>query len=131
LKYIFILLGLILTLFRLVFSFPFDPSFAVLPFAPYVNRTFALASFVAIGIVRDGLFLTLPWYSPLLLTVAVIVGTRVSFSWVLLALSSSAFYFLDMILRIVFWKGYFWDLEVLITLTIIWLSSYALDRFLS
>jgi len=131
LNYIFILLGLILTLFRLAFSFPFDPSFAVLPFAPYVNRTFALASFVAIGIFRDGLFLTLPWYSPLLLTVAVIVGTRVSFSWVLLALSSSAFYFLDMILRIVFWKGYFWDLEVLITLTIIWLSSYAVDRFLS
>ncbi|MFZ8833645.1 MAG: hypothetical protein ACO2O5_05510 [Candidatus Caldipriscus sp.] len=130
-KYILILLGLILTLFRLVFSFPLDLSFAVLPFAPYVNRTFALASFVAIGIVRDGLFLTLPWYSPLLLTVAVIVGTRVSFSWVLLALSSSAFYFLDMILRIVFWKGYFWDLEVLITLTIIWLSSYAVDRFLS
>jgi hypothetical protein len=131
LKYILILLGLILTLLRQVFSFPLDPSFAVLPFAPYVSRTFALASFIAIGIVRDGLFLTLPWYSPLLLTVAVIVGTRVSFSWVLLALSSSAFYFLDMILRIVFWKGYFWDLEVLITLTIIWLSSYAVDRFLS
>jgi hypothetical protein len=36
-----------------------------------------------------------------------------------------------MILRIVFWTGSFWDLEVLITLTIIWLSSYAVAKFLS
>jgi len=131
LKYIFILIGLILTLLKTTFRFPLDPTFVVLPIAPHVNRIFALASFISIGIVRDGLFQTLPWYSPFLLTVAVIVGTRLSYSWALIAISSSAFYFLDLILRMILWKGHFWYFEVFATLTLIWITSYAMDRFSS
>ncbi|MEO0139773.1 MAG: hypothetical protein ABIL16_08370 [candidate division WOR-3 bacterium] len=130
-NYIIVVIGGILTLLSTTVKIYFDPTFAVLPLSPTLKRTFSLAIFVVMGIIRDGLFTTLPWYSPFLLTLAVITLSRLSFSWVLVALASSGYYILDVILRTLLWKSNFSATVLLITLCIIWLITYAQYRISS
>ena len=120
-----------LTLLSLTLRIPFDPTFSVLPLVPTLRRTFALSIFVVMGIIRDGLFTTLPWYSSLLLTFAVILIYRSSFSWLLVGIVAFAFYLVDVILRVFWWKANFSPVPVVITTLIIFLMSYVQERFLS
>ncbi len=128
-NYLIIFLGGILTLLSATVKIYFDPAFVVLPFSISIRRTFALAFFIVIGIVRDGLFTTLPWYSPLLFTLSIIVLRRVYFSWILVGITTSGFYIIDTLLRFFLWKSNFSLERVILTLILVILMSYIQDRY--
>ena len=92
------------------------------------NRPFALATYVAIGLVRDALFLSKPWYSALLMTVGVILINRVRPHWVILTATVLLIYGVDLLLRLTVW-GVRVDLqEALYTAVGVALVSFAYHR---
>ncbi len=92
------------------------------------NRPFALATYVAIGLTRDALFLSKPWYSALLMTVGVILINRVRPHWVILTATVLLIYGTDLLLRLTVW-GVRVDLqEALYTAVGVALVSFAYHR---
>ena len=92
------------------------------------NRPFALATYVAIGLVRDALFLSKPWYSALLMTVGVILINRVRPHWVILTATVLLIYGVDLLLRLTVWGVRVDFQEALYTAVGVALVSFAYHR---
>ncbi len=92
------------------------------------NRPFALAAYVAIGLVRDALFLSKPWYSALLMTVGVILINRVRPHWVILTATVLLVYAIDLFLRLTVWGVRVDFHEVAYTTVAVALVSFAYQR---
>ncbi|NPA79444.1 MAG: hypothetical protein GXO29_00110 [Thermotogae bacterium] len=120
---------LILNALHSVVRFPLDTAFAALILTREVKRPFALAIYVAIGVARDALFLSKPWYSSFLLTVAVILINRVRPHWIVLSATSLLMYGLDLALRAFVWGARIDTLEAFLTAVAIVVVSRIYHNF--
>lgn len=113
--YATLILILVLNAFYSTLRIPLDFAYLGLVLTRETNRPFALAVYVVIGLTRDALFLSKPWYSALLMTVGVILINRVRPHWVVLTAAVLILYLLDLLMRTLLWGGRVDLQEVLFT----------------
>ncbi len=113
--YATLILILILNAFYSTLRIPLDFAYLGFVLTRETSRPFALAVYVAIGLTRDALFLSKPWYSALLMTVGVILINRVRPHWVILTGVVLFIYAIDLIMRSLLWGARLDLQEVLFT----------------
>ncbi|NPB03097.1 MAG: hypothetical protein GXO39_01595 [Thermotogae bacterium] len=127
--YLILILVLLTNALHSVLRLPMDLVYPALPLTREVKRPFALAIYVAMGVIRDTLFLSKPWYSAFLLTLSVITINRLRPHWLILTLGISLFYLTDLLLRWLIW-GIRLDMEeAVLTFILIVAGTILYQRF--
>jgi len=126
--YLALILILVLNAFYSTLRISLDFAYLGFVLTRETNRPFALAVYVAIGLTRDALFLSKPWYSALLMTLGVILINRVRPHWVILSGTVLMIYALDLLMRVFLWGARLDLQEVIFTSLAVMFVSFLYHR---